>query len=97
MKRILVVEDNPDVADLVALHLRDAGYGVDTTGEGRIGLAHALRGEHDLVVLDLMLPDLDGLEICRQLRAREQYIPILMLTARSAELDRVLGLEIGGD
>lgn len=97
VKRILVVEDNPDVADLVALHLEDAGYNVDTTGQGRVGLEQAMRGEHDLVVLDLMLPDLDGLEICRRLRAREQYIPILMLTARSAELDRVLGLEIGGD
>ena len=94
---ILIVEDNRDVADLVSLHLRDQGYEVETARDGRSGLRMALQREHDLVVLDLMLPGVDGLEICRQIRARPEYTPILMLTAKSTELDRVVGLEMGGD
>ena len=94
---ILIVEDNRDVADLVSLHLRDQGYEVKTAADGRQGLKLALSQDHDLVVLDLMLPGIDGLEICRQIRARADYTPILMLTAKSTELDRVVGLEMGGD
>ncbi len=94
---ILIVEDNTDVADLVSLHLRDQGYEVDTAPDGKLGLQKALSQDHDLVVLDLMLPGVDGLEICRQIRARADYVPILMLTAKSTELDRVVGLEMGGD
>ena len=94
---ILIVEDNQDVADLVSLHLRDQGYEVETAPDGRQGLRLALSRNPDLVVLDLMLPGIDGLEICRQIRARPQYTPILILTAKSTELDRVVGLEMGGD
>ena len=97
MRSILIVEDNRDVADLVSLHLRDEGYDVETAGDGRLGLDLALSRRHDLVVLDLMLPGVDGLEICRRLRAGPDYTPILMLTAKSTELDRVIGLEMGGD
>lgn len=97
VNRILIVEDNRDVADLVTLHLRDAGYAVDAVHDGRTGLDRALNQEHDLVVLDVMLPHVDGLEICRRLRAREVYTPILMLTAKSTETDRVVGLELGSD
>jgi DNA-binding response OmpR family regulator len=79
------------------LHLTDAGYHVEAVHDGRAGLAGATRGGFDLVVLDLMLPGMDGLEICRHLRAAESYVPILMLTSKSSELDRVLGLELGAD
>jgi DNA-binding response OmpR family regulator len=94
---VLVIEDNRDIAELVALHLRDEGYAVTLADDGRAGLALAQGGEFDLLVLDLMLPGLDGLSICREIRAQERYLPILMLTAKSSELDRVLGLELGAD
>jgi len=96
-RRILVVEDNREIADLVALHLRDLGCEVDVDYDGASGSRSALSGKHDLVILDLMLPEVDGLEICRRLRSKPDYIPILMLTAKSGELDRVLGLEVGAD
>jgi DNA-binding response OmpR family regulator len=96
-KKILVIEDNREIAELVALHLRDMGCEVDVALDGREGSRRADSGTHDLVILDLMLPDMDGLEICKRLRARPDYTPILMLTAKSGELDRVLGLEVGAD
>ena len=96
-RKVLVVEDDHNIADLVALHLRDEGYEVEVHGNGSDGLAAALSGEHELIILDLMLPGTDGLSICRRLRGEERYIPILMLTAKSSELDRVLGLEMGAD
>ncbi len=94
---ILVIEDNSDIADLVALHLRDEGYEVNVHNDGSEGLAAARATPYDLLVLDLMLPGTDGLTICRELRAGPHYLPILMLTAKSTELDRVLGLEMGAD
>jgi DNA-binding response OmpR family regulator len=94
---ILVIEDNQDIADLVALHLRDEGYEVTVHHDGSEGLAAARATPYDLLVLDLMLPGTDGLTICRELRAGPHYLPILMLTAKSTELDRVLGLEMGAD
>ena len=94
---ILVVEDNPDLAGLLALHLRDAGHEVDLAGDGVSALSRSRDRAYDLVILDIMLPRLDGLEVCRRLRSASRYVPILMLTARSAEIDRVLGLEIGAD
>lgn len=97
VRRILVIEDDRDIADLVSLHLRDLGLEVDQALDGRSGLDKALGTPYDLIVLDLMLPGLDGLEICRRLRTQSRYVPVLMLTARSSELDRVLGLEIGAD
>jgi DNA-binding response OmpR family regulator len=96
-KRVLVVEDDRDIAELVALHLRDLQHEVELALDARIGLDRALAGGFDLIVLDIMLPGGDGLEICRRLRSREIHTPILMLTARSAEIDRVLGLELGAD
>ncbi len=96
-KKILVVEDEPQLARLVEMHLADAGCRVTVTHRGGDGLAAAAGDEFDLVVLDLMLPDMDGLDVCRELRRREDYLPILMLTARSGEVDRVLGLELGAD
>jgi DNA-binding response OmpR family regulator len=96
-KTILVIEDDADIRNLVELHLRDSGYEVKVETTGGDGLRHALTGSMDLVLLDLMLPGVDGLEICRQLRAEKPHVPVLMLTARSTELDRVLGLELGAD
>jgi DNA-binding response OmpR family regulator len=96
-RKILVIEDSPDIADLLALHLGDEGYQVELDQDGRTGLRKALEQSYDLVILDLMLPEVDGLEICRQLRAAPSYTPILMLTARSTEIDRVVGLELGAD
>jgi len=97
MRNILVIEDNADIANLVALHLRDFGSEVEIAGDGDSGLKAVLSHDYDLVVLDIMLPGIDGLEICRKLRAQANYTPILMLTARTGELDRVLGLEMGAD
>src|SRR6059036_564492 len=96
-RRILVVEDDRDIAHLVELHLQDLGADVTIAHDGGVALELALRRSFDLVILDLMLPGIDGLEICRRLRARSNYTPILMLTARSADVDRIVGLEIGAD
>jgi DNA-binding response OmpR family regulator len=96
-RKILVVEDDPDISALVGLHLRDTGFSVELQANGQSGLALALGQAFDLVILDIMLPGVDGLEICRRLRAEKPGLPILMLTARTTELDRVLGLEMGAD
>jgi DNA-binding response OmpR family regulator len=96
-QRILVIEDNHDIAHLVELHLSDAGFDVELAADGRRGLTLAGNGSYDLIVLDIMLPELDGLEVCRQLRGAAIQTPILMLTAKTAELDRVVGLELGAD
>ncbi len=95
--KILVVEDNEDLAHLLEINLKDLFYEVDLAFDGIDGLKMAETGTYDLVILDLMLPGMDGLEICRRLRSRPSYVPILMLTSKSSELDRVLGLEIGAD
>jgi DNA-binding response OmpR family regulator len=96
-RRVLVVEDDPDIRGLVELHLTDAGYEVVEETNGQAGLDRALGETFDLAILDIMLPGIDGLEICRQLRAEKPELAILMLTARTTELDRVLGLEMGAD
>ena len=96
-KRILLVEDDRDISHLVKLHLQDEGYEVDTAGDGNAGLDLAQSGKYNLIVLDLMLPGMDGLDLCKALRATSIYTPILMLTAKSSEVDRVLGLEMGAD
>ena len=96
-KRVIIIEDNRDIAELLAMHLRDLSFEVDIAVNGASGLAKAEAIDYDLIVLDLMLPGLDGLEICKRLRSRPPYVPILMLTSKSSELDRVLGLEIGAD
>lgn len=95
--RILVVEDNRDMAELVAMHLRDAGEEVTVALDGTAGLQQMREGGYDLIVLDLMLPAIDGLSLCRALRERGDHTPVLMLTAKSGEMDRVAGLELGAD
>jgi DNA-binding response OmpR family regulator len=96
-KKILVIEDSADIARLVMLNLRGKQMEVDHAADGATGLNMALSGRYQLVILDLMLPGLDGLDVCRQLRREQVYTPVLMLTARTSELDRVLGLEVGAD
>ena len=96
-RTILVIEDDPDIAQLVHLHLCDTGYEVDVAQDGKAGLQQALSKSYDLIILDLMLPGMGGLELCRKLRGSSKYSLILMVTAKSTELDRVLGLEVGAD
>lgn len=96
-KDVLVIEDQQDIANLVRLHLKELGCQVKLALDGTVGMAEADSKHYDLIVLDLMLPGMDGLEICRRLRAKSVYTPILMLTSKSSELDRVLGLEMGAD
>ena len=98
-KKILIVEDEHDLIRLLKYNLEKEGFRVSYTTEGNLALAEIRRDEPDLVILDLMLPGIDGLEVCRQLRRHEKYasLPILMLTARGEEADRVVGLEIGAD
>ena len=98
MSNVLVIEDNAEIAQLIRLHMEDLGHRTHWESDGRAGLLAAQQEAFDLIVLDLMLPGIDGLEICRSLRAdRSRYTPILMLTARSGEIDRVVGLEMGAD
>jgi two-component system response regulator RegX3 len=96
MSRILVVDDEPAIRDTVGYALRQAGFDVATRDDGAGGLEAALAEDFDLVILDLMLPDIPGTEVCRRLRS-ESAVPIVMLTAKNAEVDRILGLEIGAD
>ncbi|MAW59346.1 MAG: DNA-binding response regulator [Planctomycetes bacterium] len=95
--RILLVEDDPDLSKLAALHLRDEGWEVTVEADGTAAARRLGHETYDLIVLDLMLPGVDGLEICRRLRAAENYTPLIILTAKSSEVDRVLGLELGAD
>jgi DNA-binding response OmpR family regulator len=95
--RILVIEDQRDIAELVRMHIRDLGHQVEIAQDGEDGLQKARAGQYALVVLDVMLPRRDGLDVVRQLRMEQNPVPVLMLTARSAEIDRVLGLELGAD
>ena len=95
--KILIIEDSEDLAELLALNLKDLSYDVQLAFDGVSGLKLARESDYNLVILDLMLPGLDGMEICRQLRNQKNYTPILMLTSKSSELDRVLGLEMGAD
>ena len=95
--RLLVVEDDADLRALVAGRLRESGFAVSTAATGPDGVAQAEAHEPDLVVLDVMLPGYDGLEVCRRLRARFPRLYVVMLTARADELDRVVGLEVGAD
>ena len=96
MKKILIVEDEPDIQELLCAYLRDAGYGVETAGDGVAALDCFQRGAFDLVLLDLMLPKIDGFGVCEFIR-RESDVPILMLTARDEIPDKIAGLDHGAD
>ncbi|MCP3899011.1 MAG: response regulator transcription factor [Desulfobacteraceae bacterium] len=96
-KRILVVEDNEDLANLLDIHLKDELWDVDLCLDGKKGFKNAQNNAYDLIILDIMLPGMDGLEILKKLRGKENTVPILMLTSKSSEIDRILGLEFGAD
>jgi two-component system, OmpR family, response regulator RegX3 len=95
-ERILIAEDEPAIAEAVEYALKAEGFDVEAVDDGNVALAQARARAYDVLVLDLMLPGLSGVEVCRQLR-NESAMPILMLTAKDAEVDRVLGLEVGAD
>ena len=96
-RRVLIIEDDRDIAQLVELHLKDLECRTEIARDGDSGLEKALKGGFDLIILDLTLPGVDGLEICREIRSEKHYTPVLILTSRSEEIDRVLGLELGAD
>ncbi|RIK07247.1 MAG: DNA-binding response regulator [Acidobacteria bacterium] len=95
--RILVVDDEPSITDLVSTALKFVGFGVATAGNGRDALAMLQRFEPDLVILDVMLPDVDGFELCSRMRASGEQVPVIFLTARDEDDDKISGLEQGGD
>jgi two-component system, OmpR family, response regulator MtrA len=95
-ERVLLVEDDPSIREIATLGLRGAGYDVDTAPDGREALARFRAHPHDLVVLDVMLPELDGLEVCRELR-RSSRVPVLIISAKTDTVDVVVGLELGAD
>jgi DNA-binding response OmpR family regulator len=96
-KRVLIVEDDAHIADLLRMHLRDEGYEVEHAADGTTGVRMLDEGNWDALVLDLMLPGVDGLEICKRARAAARYTPIIITSARSSEVHRILGLELGAD
>jgi two-component system alkaline phosphatase synthesis response regulator PhoP len=97
MKKVLVIEDDKSIVDLLEIHLKDLHCEVTTNLDGTEGLKSATTEPYDLIVLDIMLPGVNGFDICKEVRKREIYTPILMLTSKSEELDKVLGLEMGAD
>ncbi|MFD2830303.1 response regulator transcription factor [Corticicoccus populi] len=97
MQKILVVDDEPSIVTLLKFNIEQAGFEVITADNGRAGLDTALSQSPDLIVLDLMLPEMDGMDVCRTLRQEKVNTPILMLTAKDDEFDKVLGLELGAD
>ena len=97
MKKILLIEDDEQILELVDIHLKDLFCESTKTNRGEDGLRLALNKKFDLIILDIMLPDMNGVEICRRLRSEKNTTPILMLTARSEEIDKIIGLETGAD
>src|ERR1700741_4558205 len=96
-KKVFVVEDSKDISQVVVLNLREMGCDCDCTANGREGLEKALSGKYDLIILDVGLPEVDGLEICKRIRLEKIDAVVLMLTAKSEEGDKGLGLELGAD
>ncbi len=97
MKKVLIVEDDPEIIQLLEIHLKDLGCTTLSARQGDSGLRLAIEQEPDLVILDVMLPEMDGIEVCQKIRANNIKSPIMMLTAKSEEIDKVLGLEVGAD
>jgi DNA-binding response OmpR family regulator len=96
-KHILIVEDNADLASLIALHVQDIGCSSDIVDNGGKALRLYGKNDYDLVLLDIMLPVMDGIEVCKKMREGGLYVPIMMLTSKTSEIDRVVGLEVGAD
>ncbi len=96
-KKVLIVEDDVNISELVAIHLRDLDFDVDFAYDGQEGLLKANNFPYQIIILDIMLPKMDGFEVCRKIRQDQNNTPILMLTSKSEEIDKVVGLEMGAD
>lgn len=97
MEKVLIIEDDQDIADLISIHLADMEFDVDTSNDGKGGLLKALNNDYKIIILDVRLPGLDGFEVCKKLRLEKKQTPILMVTSKSEEIDKIIGLEIGAD
>ena len=97
MDSILIIEDDSEIASVVSINIKDLGYTTEIAADGTSGLKLALEKSYAVILLDLMLPGMDGITVCRRIRERDPYTPIMMLTAKTDEIDRVLGLELGAD
>jgi two-component system alkaline phosphatase synthesis response regulator PhoP len=97
MERALIIEDDKDIANLIAIHLEDLELEVDKSFDGKEGLLKALNNSYKIILLDLRLPGLDGVEICKKIRQEKIHTPILMVTSKAEEIDKIIGLEIGAD
>ncbi|HAA10670.1 MAG TPA: DNA-binding response regulator, partial [Cytophagales bacterium] len=96
-RKVIIIEDDVEICELLKIHLADLDCALETYGDGLEGLEAIKKNEADLVILDIKLPSMDGIELCQKVRALDITVPIIMLTARSEEIDRVLGLEVGAD
>ena len=96
-KKVLIIEDDNNIVELLTIHLHDLGCVIFSEANGQKGLMIAHEEKFDLIILDIMLPGLNGMEICRKIRLRDRHTPIMMLTAKSEEIDKVMGLETGAD
>jgi len=97
MEKALIIEDDRDISNLIAIHLSDINYQVDAAFDGKSGLLKALNNTYKIIILDVRLPELDGLEVCKRLRQEKNRTPVLMVTSKSEEIDKIVGLEIGAD
>jgi two-component system, OmpR family, alkaline phosphatase synthesis response regulator PhoP len=97
MRNVLIIEDDINIVNLLEIHLKDLECNMSKAHDGELGLQLAMAGNFDLIILDVMLPKMEGMEVCRQIRAQKNATPILMLTAKAEEIDKVLGLETGAD
>ena len=97
MKKVLIIEDDREISNLLNIHLKDNGCDVAQCFDGRKGLNTAMSELYDLIILDIMLPEMDGYDVCKELRKAEVFTPIIKLTSKSEEIDKVLGLEFGAD
>ncbi|AOW10760.1 response regulator transcription factor [Flavobacterium gilvum] len=97
MDTALIIEDDQNISDLISIHLSDMEFEVDTAFDGKSGLLKALNNNYKIIILDVRLPELDGLEVCKRLRQEKVQTPILMVTSKSEEIDKIIGLEIGAD
>jgi DNA-binding response OmpR family regulator len=97
MEKVLIIEDDKDISELISIHISDMNYEVDKAFDGKAGLLKALNNTYKFILLDIRLPFVDGFEICKKIRQEKINTPILMLTSKSEEIDKVLGLEIGAD
>ena len=96
-RKVLVIEDDQDIANLIKINLRDINCETDTVFNGIDGLYHAVNHRYDVIILDIMLPSMDGMEVCKRIREEKVATPIIMLTSKSEEIDKVLGLNLGAD